>query len=142
VPDQPPRRRITDNDRRRWNDKALDLLGERVESHAQDIEEVRAELRAVSRLPAEMAALSRAFDTFREDVKEDNAETRKDIRELRAEDRAHFERNFREHREVKKTADEIAQTVKPSRLDWAVKFATIISFLLIPILAAYVASGH
>jgi hypothetical protein len=144
VPDQPqPRRRITDSERRRWSDKALDMLGRRVESHAEDIEELRAEMRAVSRLPGEMASLTRAFERFREntitdlmqlreDSKEDFAEVRKDIRELRADNR-------QQHKRVAYGVDpEDGKTplpAQPATLTWGgvLKVATAVSLVLGPI---------
>jgi predicted RNase H-like nuclease (RuvC/YqgF family) len=127
-PPQPPHRRVTDRERRRWPDSALDQLDERIDEHDTTFEDVR-----------------RRLSELRRDLTEMRSEMREEARinaEFRREIRGNFARNFREHGEVKKTAEEIAQTVKPTRLDAAVKYATIISFLLVPILAAWVASGQ
>lgn len=119
MPPDRPRRRITDNDRRRWNDQSLDGLSERVDRYAVRLGDAEDQLEALRLLPEVMRDM------------------REDLRDMRARMDKNFDRNFREHREVKATADEIARTVTPSRLDWAVKFATIMSMLLVPFLLTY-----
>jgi septal ring factor EnvC (AmiA/AmiB activator) len=144
MPDEPaPRRRAADRERRRWSDQALDLLSDRVQSHAEDLEDLRSELRAGSRLPGEFAAFRREFDEWKSERRDDVTELRTDIRELRQEQReAH--RRLAHH----KDPDNGAPLPKPvvavaaTRWDRAKDMATIVSLLLLPILAAYVASGH
>jgi hypothetical protein len=51
VPDEPqPRRRISDRERRRWNDQAWDMLKE-------DVEDVQSEQRAIAALYRKLAPL-------------------------------------------------------------------------------------
>jgi hypothetical protein len=57
VADEPPRRRISDRDRRRWNDDRLDDLKE-------NVDDLQAEHRAVARLPGEVAAISRLLEQY------------------------------------------------------------------------------
>lgn len=131
MPDQPPRRRITDNDRRRWNDKALDLLGDRVESHSEDIEDLRAEHRAVANLAPQMAAFRREFDEWKTERREDIAEFRTDIRELQTENRIAHGRLAR----GKDPVDGKELPPLPAKLSWGdvLKVATAVSLVLGPI---------
>lgn len=85
MPEEPPRRRITDRDRRRWSDDRLDDLKE-------DVDELQAEHRAVARVPGELAALSRAFEQYQGATETMLAEMRTDIRELRHENRTAHKR--------------------------------------------------
>jgi hypothetical protein len=129
VPDQPqPRRRTTDRDRRQWSDARLNDRHQVIDRRLDDLERFQ---RLMGQVPGLMESLRDGQE--RQDS---------DIRDLRNRIDSHFDRNFREHKSVQDTTNEIKETVTPSKLDWAVKFATIISFLLIPILAAYVAAGH
>lgn len=124
MPNDPPRRRISDRDRRRWPDAALDQLAERVDDSA---ERQAAVDRRISELRSDQLQTRREVNTRLDRIEETLSES--------------FERNFREHRAVQTTANQIAATVAPSRLDWALKFATILSLILTPILAAWVARG-
>lgn len=138
MPGDPPRRRISDRDRRRWNDKALDLLGDRVESHAEDLEELRLELRPVSRLPQEFASFRREFDEWKSERRDDVTELRKDIRELRSENRTAHKRVVRgQDPENGEQLPPPLVKVKATRLDTAKDFATIISLLIMPVLLVY-----
>jgi hypothetical protein len=128
VPDQQPRRRISDKDRRRWSDDRLDDFREVTERRLDGLERFQ---RLMGQVPGLM-----------ESIRDGQERQDSDIRDLRNRIDSHFDRNFREHKSVQDTTNEIKETVTPSKLDWAVKFATIVSFLLIPILAAYVAAGH
>src|SRR4051812_18172628 len=87
VPDQPPRRRMSDRDRRRWTDNALDMLKQQMDSNAEEIADLRAELRAVARLPPEVAAFRREFDDWKTERREDIREFRNDIAELQKENK-------------------------------------------------------
>jgi uncharacterized surface protein with fasciclin (FAS1) repeats len=141
MPSEPPRRRITDRDRRRWTDKALDLLDERVGTHAEDIERLQVRDEELTKLRSEMTAFRREFDEWKLERRDDITEVRKDIRELRTEQGQAFARNFREHKAVQSTADRIVKNVVPTRWDKAKDFATILSLLLMPLLVAWLASG-
>jgi DNA repair exonuclease SbcCD ATPase subunit len=116
---------MSDRDRRRWPDPALDQMSERVDDSSE-----------------RLAALDRRISELRNDQLETRREVNHRLNRIEATLNENFERNFREHKSVQRTANEIAETVKPSYLDTAVKYATIISFLLVPILAAWVASGR
>jgi hypothetical protein len=150
VPEPQPRRRQTDKDRRRWNDLALDLLGQRVESHAEDIEDVKAEMRAVARLPAEFAAFRREFEEWKSERRDDlielrksDAETRDELRELRRENRE-------QHRRVAYGMDprdgKTPLPPRPATLTWGsvAKVATIIGtfFGSAAIIVAALLAGH
>jgi predicted nucleic acid-binding Zn-ribbon protein len=124
VPDQPPRRRITDKDRRRWPDRALDQLAERLDDLAD-------------RQPA----LDRRISELRNDMLETRRESNRRFDRIEERLEECFTRNFEEHANVQRTANEIKKKVAPSRLDWALKFATIVSLIMVPILAAWVARG-
>lgn len=133
MPDtpQPPRRRISDRDRRRWNDQALDLLDERVESHAQDIEDMQRMLRDLPQLRSEFSAFRREFDEWKAERRDDVTELRTDIRELRGENR-------RAHKRVAYGRDpETAELLPATRaaLTWGavLKVASAVSLVLGPI---------
>lgn len=127
----PPRRRMTDHDRRRWNDTALDLLGDRVSSHGEDIEDLRAEHRAVASLAPEMAAFRREFEEWKTERRDDIAEFRADIRELQAENRIAHGRLAR----GKDPKDGTELPPLPAKLSWGdvLKVATAVSLVLGPI---------
>jgi 2'-5' RNA ligase len=123
VPDQPPRRRITDKDRRLWSDARLSDRQAVVDRRLSNLEEFQ---RVMAQVPGLMNGIQEQLE-----------ETQKDVREMRARMDKNFDRNFREHATVTQDLREVAQTVKPTRLDWAVKFATILSMLLVPFLLTY-----
>lgn len=79
-PEQPPRRRITDKDRRRWSDDRLDDL-------KGDFEDLEAEHRAIAALYRELAPIRSLLDQYMKatDSRLDRMHT--DIRELRKENR-------------------------------------------------------
>lgn len=118
--DQPPRRRISDKDRRKWPDQALDQLSERVDDSAE-----------------RLAALDRRISELRSDQLETRREVNRRLDTIETTLSENFKRNFREHREVKNTADKIAEHVAPTRMDKAKDFALILSLLLMPILTTY-----
>jgi hypothetical protein len=126
VPDQPPRRRATDSERRRWNDKAFDLL-------AGDVEEIQLEHRVLSRLPGEMAALRREFEEWKTERREDIGEFRADIRELQQENRIAHGRLAR----GRDPMDGKELPPLPARVAWGdvVKIATAVGIVLAPIAA-------
>jgi hypothetical protein len=68
VPDEPPRRRITDRDQ----EQAVDLLNERLDRYA----------RRLARLEDKMDAVAK---DLRDDMREDNAQLRTEILEFRKE---------------------------------------------------------
>ena len=147
MPNPPhPRRRITDNTpQRRREDKLLDLLLKRQDSQAEDIEELRLELRPLVRLAGEFAAFRREFDTWKDERRDDLHLIRRDDEQIlsridRIEQRVNtaFDRNWREHRIVQQRTEEIARVVRPSWIDTVVKVASIVGVLLVPIAAAYV----
>jgi hypothetical protein len=126
VPDQPPRRRSVDNERRRWNDQAFDLL-------ADDVEELKLDHRALSRLPAEMAALRREFEEWKLERREDITEFRTDIRELQQENRVAHGRLAR----GRDPLDGGELPALPTKLTWGdvVKIATAVGLVIAPIAA-------
>lgn len=112
-------------------------------SHANDIGDLNNELRVLTRLPSEMAAMRRELDDLKHNSREDVTEIRADIRELREENRL-------QHRRVAygKDPDDGAVALPPATVnvrrtvvDKAKDMALIVSLLLIPILAAYVAAA-
>jgi chromosome segregation ATPase len=121
---QPPRRRISDRNYSSL-ERQLDLVNERVDDGAD-----------------RLAAIDRRISEVRADLAQTRRENNDRLDRLETQLRDNFERNFREHKTVQRDLREVAQTVESTRLDAAVKYATIISFLLVPILAAWVASGQ
>src|SRR3954471_20123738 len=111
---------MSDRDRRRWPDPALDQLSERVDDSAE-----------------RLAALDRRISELRNDQLETRREVNHRLNRIEATLSENFEANFREHREVKSTADKIAKNVAPTRMDKAKDFALILSLLLMPILTTY-----
>ena len=150
-----PRRRITDRTpQRRWDDKLLDLILKRQDSQSEDIEELRLELRPLVRLAGEFAAFRREFDEWKTERRDDLHQIRDDDTQIldrigrivdrigRLEERvnANFDRNWREHRTVQQRTEEIARVVEPTFWGKVKDIATVVSLLLVPILAAYVAA--
>jgi hypothetical protein len=124
VPDQPaPRRRITDKDRRQWSDARLNDFRDATERRFDRLEHFE--------------RLFRDSIGLMQGVQEQLEETQKDVREMRARMDTNFDRNFREHREVKQTADEIAKTVKPTSMSKVRDFVTYVSVLIVPFLLTY-----
>jgi ABC-type transporter Mla subunit MlaD len=123
VPDQPPRRRITDKDRRQWSDARLTDRQGVVDRRLDTLEEFQ---RVMAQVPGLMSGLQEQLE-----------ETQKDVREMRARMDKNFDRNFAEHREVKQTADEIAKTVKPTSMSKVRDFVTYVSVLIVPFLLTY-----
>lgn len=115
--DDPPRRRVSDRERRRWPDAALDQLSERVDASDD-----------------RFASLDRRMSEVRTDLAQTNERLARIERTLNES----FARNFREHQAVRQTTEQIAKTVAPTRWDKVKDFAAIVSTLLVPVLVAII----
>jgi DNA repair ATPase RecN len=131
VPDQPqPRRRISDRDRRRWNDQAWDMLKE-------DVEDVQSEQRAIAALYRKLAPLPDVLEQYMKTVDRRLDRIEKGQEKLTEESRQSFERNFTEHKQVQAKTNEIAANVEPTRWSKVKDFATFIAVLIVPFLLTY-----
>jgi DNA repair ATPase RecN len=130
VPDQPPRRRTTDRDRRRWNDQAWDMLKE-------DVEDVQSEQRAIAALYRKLAPLPDVLEQYMKTVDRRLDRIEKGQEKLTEESRQSFERNFTEHKQVQAKTNEIAANVEPTRWSKVKDFATFIAVLIVPFLLTY-----
>lgn len=131
-----------DQERRRRSDARLDDLERRVrdvEDHTDALVGLLETVKGLSRL---IELQDRRLSDLRSDLRENLRAVNQSFADGR-EDIAQIRREMATARNVQNATDEIKQSVQsvaPSRLDWALKFATIVSLLLIPILAAYVAA--
>jgi DNA repair ATPase RecN len=130
VPDQPPRRRTTDRERRRWNDQAWDMLKE-------DVEDVQSEQRAIAALYRKLAPLPDVLEQYMKTVDRRLDRIEKGQEKLTEESRQSFERNFTEHKQVQAKTNEIAANVEPTRWSKVKDFATFIAVLIVPFLLTY-----
>jgi ABC-type transporter Mla subunit MlaD len=130
VPDQHPRRRISDRERRRWNDQAWDMLKE-------DVEDVQSEQRAIAALYRKLAPLPDVLEQHMKTTDRRLDRLDNTLEKVLDEQRQSFERNFTEHQQVQAKTNEIAANVEPTRWSKVKDYATFISVLIVPFLLTY-----
>jgi predicted nucleic acid-binding Zn-ribbon protein len=124
VDDQPPRRRIADRDRRRWNDHSLDQLSERVDRYATRLGDAEDQLEALRLLPEVMRDM------------------REDIRDMRRRMDTRFDRADGAHERVEQKAEQIVtQTTRNPMKDFLIAALAAATGIGVPVALAVVLNG-